>query len=365
MPRAAVRLAVPALAVGLVTGAAGCAADGGAVNRAATAPGDAAACPGDVVDVVVSVAQWSDLVATVGGDCASVTTVLTSGSVDPHEFEPTTGDLAAFGGADLVVLNGAGYDGWAEDAVTAVDPAPAVVDVAAVAGLEPPAGSAAGEEHEAGQEHEAGEEHEAGQEQEAGQEHGARAAREAGADEHAGHQHGGADPHLWNDPVLVEETATAVAAALTELSPGATDSFAAGAQAWTTALEPYRAALDELTRAAAGRSYVATEPVFDRTARAVGLADATPEGFRDAVAGGGEPAPADLAAMQDALQRADVLVVNGQTAGALPEQVRTLAEEGDVPVVEVTESAPDGAGSFVAWQTDQLAALAAALGGTP
>jgi len=34
-----------------------------------------------------------------------------------------------------------------------------------------------------------------------------------------------------------------------------------------------------------------------------------------------------------------------------------------VPVVEVTESQPSGAGSFVAWQVAQLRALAEALGG--
>ena len=59
-----------------------------------------------------------------------MTTIVASGAVDPHDFEPGTADLAAFSDAELVVVNGAGYDAWAEDAVATLDPAPAVVSAA-------------------------------------------------------------------------------------------------------------------------------------------------------------------------------------------------------------------------------------------
>src|SRR3954465_14014088 len=103
-------------------------------NRAAVSSGDPAACPGDVVDVVVSVSQWGEIVRRLGGACATVTTVIASNAIDPHDFEPRAADLAAFSRADLVVLNGADYDHWAADAVAGLDHEPAVVTAADVAG---------------------------------------------------------------------------------------------------------------------------------------------------------------------------------------------------------------------------------------
>ncbi|CAB4928042.1 unannotated protein [freshwater metagenome] len=58
-----------------------------------------------------------------------------------------------------------------------------------------------------------------------------------------------------------------------------------------------------------------------------------------------------------------MLVYNTQTEGSVPEQLRAAAEAADVPVVEVTESVPDGDDSFVEWQLAQLQQLADALGG--
>src|SRR5215217_6889328 len=90
------------LAVLGVLAVAGCSASGSAGNEAAVRSGDPDACPGTVVDVAVSVAQWSDLVESLGGACATVTTVVASSAVDPHSFEPDTADIAAFSEADLV-----------------------------------------------------------------------------------------------------------------------------------------------------------------------------------------------------------------------------------------------------------------------
>jgi zinc/manganese transport system substrate-binding protein len=277
-----------------------------------TAAGDPENCPGDVLDVVVSVAQWGSIVDELGGDCANVTTVLGSGAGDPHEHEASTGDIAAFEDADLVVYNGVGYDEWAAAAADGVSPRPVVLEVAEVAGAST-----------------------------------------------------GDDPHLWYEPELIPRFADAVTAALSEQSADAAPYLQQQRQLFTTELQPYVEALARLRDLSAGRSYGATEPVFDRTARAVGLADATPAGYRDAVGNEGEPAPGDLAAFETALTegRIDVLIYNTQTSGSLPEQLRAAAEEAGVPVVEVTESAPDADGSFVEWQVDQLERLSDALAG--
>jgi zinc/manganese transport system substrate-binding protein len=313
VPRTA---AVPtALAAITVLALSACGDSGEDTTGASVASGDTDACPGEVVDVVVSVGQWGDVVRQLAGDCATVTTIVASGAVDPHDFDPGTADLAAFSGADLVVMNGADYDHWAEDAVATLDPEPVVVSAADVAGV---------------------------------------------PDE-------GADPHLWYDPQVVQRTAQAVAAELTELSPDAAAYLAEQTVAWEQELQPYLKAVDALRSVTAGRTFAATETVFDRMAAAVGLTDATPEGYRRAVSNESEPAPGELAAFEAALRdgAVDVLVHNAQTSGSVPEQLRAAAEEAGLPVVEVTESPAEADGSFVAWQLSQLSALSDALGQTP
>jgi zinc/manganese transport system substrate-binding protein len=293
---------------------AGCSGDGGSDTGAAVSSADADACPGNVADVVVSVGQWGDVVREVAGDCATATTIVSSGAVDPHDFEPGTADLAAFSDADLVVVNGADYDSWAEDAVATLDPEPAVL--------------AAGDLVD-------------------------QPSRDA-------------DPHLWYEPAVVQAMGPAVGDALAELSPDAAAYVEERVAAWQAGLGPYLDAVAELGSTASGRTYAATEPVFDRMAGAAGLVDATPQGYRRAASNGSDPSPGDLAAFDAALADGsiDVLVYNTQTSGSVPEQLRSAAEEAGVPVVEVTESPADDAGSFVAWQVAQLSALSDALSGT-
>ena len=60
--------------------------------------------------------------------------------------------------------------------------------------------------------------------------------------------------------------------------------------------------------------------------------------------------------------KAAVLIDNSQTDSAMARQLATRAAGSGVPAVEVTETAPASATSFVAWQVAQLDALAAALG---
>lgn len=57
------------------------------------------------------------LAEQVGGDNVNVVSVTPAG-VEPHDFEPSPRDLIKIGQADLVLINGAGLDLWAEKAST-------------------------------------------------------------------------------------------------------------------------------------------------------------------------------------------------------------------------------------------------------
>jgi zinc/manganese transport system substrate-binding protein len=281
------------------------------VTSSATAASAPAACPGAPVDVVVSVDQWGDIVSDLGGACANVKTILASSSVDPHDYEPSPADAASFAGAKMVVLNGADYDAWA-------------AKLAASSAADAPVVSAAEVTKTAD----------------------------------------GANPHLWYSPAAVTAVADAVTAELSKLDPRAASYFADRRSAFTAELQPYDGLIQKIKGGASGKSYAATEGIFDYQAQAMGLVDKTPEGYQRASANESDPSPADIAAFTSALagKQIDVLIYNTQTEGSIPEQIRTAAEQAGVPVVDVTETVPPGQTSFPAWQDGQLTALAKALG---
>lgn len=283
-------------------------------SQSASTPGPTAAsqnCPTTPVDVVVSVDQWGDIVSELGGACTNVKTVVASSSVDPHDYEPSPSDAASFAGAMLVVVNGADYDHWASD-LAATSAASAPVISAAEVTKTPD----------------------------------------------------GANPHLWYSPSAVTAVADAVTAELIKIAPKAEGYFTERRAAFTTDLQPYSSLIDKIKAGASGKSYAATESIFDYQAEAMGLVNKTPEGYQKASANESDPSPADIAAFRSALagKQIDVLIYNTQTEGSIPEQIRAAAEQAGVPVVNVTETVPPGVTSFVIWQDDQLAALAKALG---
>jgi len=295
-------------------------------------------CPTSPVDVVASVDQWGDIVSQLGGACANVTTVLASSSVDPHHYEPAPSDAALFDGAQLVVINGGHYDEWAAKLATASAPEAPVIDAVEISGVD--AGHA-GHDHE-GHDHE-GHDHEGGE----------------------GHDHGGdGDPHVWYLPSAVNQVAEAVTAELSALSPDAASYFDQRHTAFENVMQPYDETIEAIKSRAAGKSFAATESVFNNMAAALGLEDRTPEEYRLASANGTEPTPAGLDGFLWLLGEGgvDVLIYNTQTEGSVPQKIRAAAEEAGVPVVGVTETVPPNAQSFQTWQVGQLDSLAEALG---
>ena len=294
-----------AVVIGGVIGVGACSSS----ERRSTAP--RGQCPTAPVPVVVSVDQWGDIVDQLAGDCGDVVTIIKSSAADPHDYEPSPSDTAAFDGARLVVMNGLDYDPWVDKAIATLDTKPDIVNGGAVVG-----------------------------------------------------RHDGDNPHIWYGPRYVYAVADAVTAQLRKLAPKAATYLRERHAAWRRSMTPYDAEIARIRPVAKGTTYGATEGVFQYMADALGLVDKTPRGYANASANESDPAPGDVKAFQDALAAGNmtVLVFNTQTEGSIPEQIRHEAERADVPVVDVTETVPPGAASFVNWQVGQLRHLATALG---
>ena len=310
---------------------------GGGSEPAASSAAQTGDCPTAPVDVVVSVDQWGDIVSRLGGSCATVKTLLASSSVDPHDYEPSPADAATFQGAQLVVINGGHYDEWAAKLAQSSAPDAPVVSAVELSGAP---GVDADHDHDGdGQQDHAAEDHD--------------------------HDHGaGVNPHVWYSPTAVTGVADAVTKELTKLAPDSADYFDKRRQEFGTSLKDYDGTIAAIKAGATGKTYAATESVFDDMAAAVGLYNRTPAGYQAAASNETDPSPADLDAFLKLLDAkgVDVLIYNTQTEGSVPEQLRSAAEGAGIPVVNVTETVAPDAKSFEAWQVGQLTALAKALG---
>src|SRR5919206_2441628 len=68
---------------------------------------------GKALRVVAAENFWGSVAAQLGGTKTAVVSVITSPATDPHDYEPTAADARTLAGAQLVIVNGIGYDPWA------------------------------------------------------------------------------------------------------------------------------------------------------------------------------------------------------------------------------------------------------------
>src|SRR5699024_10412315 len=72
---------------------------------------------GDGPDIVASTTVYAGIAEHVAGEHASVESVISDPTADPHSYEASPADAAAVTSADLVVYNGAGYDAFVDMAL--------------------------------------------------------------------------------------------------------------------------------------------------------------------------------------------------------------------------------------------------------
>ena len=341
------RSAVTALA-GLTVGAialTGCSSGGPA------APG-----PNDKIKVVASTSVWGSVAQAVGGDGVEVESIISDAGADPHSYESSPQDAAKISDANLVVLNGGGYDDFMTQ-VLGEAPKPTVQAVDSE--QEPPAppqGEHAGEPH-AGEPH-AGEPHEG---EHAGEAHAGEQPAPPQGEQHAGHDHS-ANEHVWYDLHAVHEVADKVAAELGKIQPAKAQQFEANAAAFEQQVAGLEGRVGEIAAAHQGKPVIVTEPVAHYMVEAAKLNDVTPPSFVNAIEAETDPSAAAVADIQNAInaRQAVAVLYNPQTESPVTRNVRAAADSQQIPVVELTETLPQGQ-SYVQWMDAQITALQGAL----
>ncbi len=91
-----------------------------------------------MIAVVAAENFWGSIAAQLGGGHVKVTSIIDNPDADPHDYEPTAADARTVAGARFALVNGIGYDGWA-DKLLAADPAAGRtdLDVGDLVGIKP------------------------------------------------------------------------------------------------------------------------------------------------------------------------------------------------------------------------------------
>src|ERR1700730_3898854 len=75
--------------------------------------------PTKTLNIVAAENFWGSIVSQLAGKAGNVTSILSDPNADPHSYESSSDDARAFATADYVVMNGAGYDAWAQKLLAA------------------------------------------------------------------------------------------------------------------------------------------------------------------------------------------------------------------------------------------------------
>ncbi|GAB3545768.1 zinc ABC transporter substrate-binding protein [Arthrobacter tumbae] len=299
---------------------AGCGQDAGGSGQAADS---------GALQVVTSTNVYGSIVETVGGENVEVTAIVNSLSQDPHSYEATVQDKLAVSKADLLVENGGGYDPFLHQLADSVemnhDYVLSAVEISGVA----PEGEAHAEE-------------------------------EAHSEDE--HDHGSFNEHVWYKLDAMADLADAIGVKLAELDPDNADTYESNADSFAEQLAGLQDQAVALAPEADGQAVAATEPVPAYLLEAAGLEDATPADYTEAIEEGADVPVAALNEMQELVESQSVafLAYNEQTEGPQTQAVRSTAEAASVPVVQFTETLPEGE-DYLSWMTANVENIAEAL----
>ncbi|KQQ31755.1 metal ABC transporter substrate-binding protein [Methylobacterium sp. Leaf123] len=251
-----------------------------------------AAAEGAGLKAVATFSILADLVAQVGGEQVAVTS-LVGPDADAHGYSPTPGDARKLAEANLVVVNGLGFEGWMERLIKASGTkAPVTI---ASKGVKTVTGS---HDHDHAEDH--------------------------------GHDHGDhPDPHAWQNVANAKLYVANIRDGLSAADPDHAALYAANAAAYTQKLD----ALDAEIRAALSaipeerRRIITTHDSFGYFSAAYGMRFLAPQG----ISTDSEAGPKDVARIIRQIRRDKVPAVFVESI-ADPRLMQQIARESGAKV---------------------------------
>ncbi len=206
---------------------------------------------GAEVQVVTTIFPLATILQNVGGELVHVTTLLPAGA-SPHTYEPTVEQAKAVSRADLLVYIGGGLDDWVLKMAAAAEKGCAAVEVL---------GFLEGSLLPFAAEGVAG----AGKERPAGE-------RRPGDHTHSHSHLHSYDPHVWMDPLLVQEKiAPALAEILVALRPANEKQFEQNLKTFQAELQVLHADIEAALHGFSGKRFITYHSSWNYFASRYGL----------------------------------------------------------------------------------------------
>lgn len=242
------------------------------------------------VRVVTSLGVYGEVAKAVAGSHGQVTTIINSTAVDPHDYQPSTAQAEEVSRANVVVVNGLGYDYWLNKLVASNSRHPVMINVARQV-----SGKTAGD-----------------------------------------------NEHVWYQPQTLPQLADKLARQFAKQDPRHANDYYQNAQHYRQQLAPLSQAIDRAKRNArnAGNRRVAvTEPVFDYALNNLGY-QISDSHFAKAIEDGSDPSPADIQHLRNDIIHHQIafLVENTQSSDKTIDNIVRLAHREKIPVLKVTET---------------------------
>jgi zinc/manganese transport system substrate-binding protein len=259
------------------------------------------------IQIVAAENFWGSLVSQIGGTHVQVLSIVSDPNADPHEYGSNTENARAFAMADYIIVNGAGYDSWANKLIGAgVKSDCKILNVAELLGKKE-----------------------------------------------------GDNPHLWYDPNYVNLTVKQMKEDLISIDPANASYYEQNYTNLQLSLSKYQNKTTEIKKQFGGMKVAATESIFAYLANATGLELVSPPAFTQAVAEGNDPPAESIVQFETQLKSGNVsvLVYNKQTVTPITNNMKKLATEEGIPLIGITETIQPPNISFQDWMNSELISL--------
>ncbi len=235
---------------------------------------------------------YGSLAKEIGGKYVSVNSIINNPDADPHLFSTSVKTAKNVNDAQIIIYNGADYDPWMAQmlASQSSNNKLAIINVAKLIGVK-----------------------------------------------------SGANPHIWYKPETFPALAVKLTLLFSKIEPQHKAIFAANLEKFDQSYQKVYQLIDTITRQYKNIQVSATEPVYGYMADALGFKMKGLD-FQWVTMNDSEPSPKVMSAFMQMIREKNIRIMyeNGQVNNPNVQTVLNLAKKNNIPVVQVSETLPEG-----------------------
>ena len=220
------------------------------------------------IKIVASTNVWGDIAYQIAGEEATVTALIDNVNQDPHSFEASARDQLAVQEADIVIMNGGGYDDFVEQLVAA-DGTPAIL---------------------------------------------INAFNASGDDDTR-------NEHIWYSASQVKDVGNVIFSALESVDRNSTPFYESNLVEFEAKIKLIEIRASEIAKTWGGAKVFATEPLIYYLLQDTGMVDITPAEFAEAIEEERDVPPYAMVEAKAVIKQANFVAVNSSTSTSQIDEV--------------------------------------------